>query len=112
MVSPKLPSGRRFVDDQRGAVLVEYALIVSSLVLVGAQIVGLLTTNTTNYQNRAASEIGREQVWLPNTTVPTTATTVPPSTASTLPPTTTTTAPTTTSTTAPTTTTVFVPPAG
>lgn len=87
---------------QRGAVLVEYAMVLAALVLVGVQVVALLTNEGTEIQSRTAVEIGREQVWLPNTTASTTTTTAPTTTSST---TSTTAAPTTTATIGPTSTT-------
>ena len=69
--------------DQRGAALVEYAMILAALVLVGVQVAALLTDEGTDIQSRTAVEIGREQVWLPNTTASTTTTTAPTTTSST-----------------------------
>ncbi len=86
---------------QRGAVLVEYAMVLAALVLVGVQVAALLTNEGTQVQSRTAVEIGREQVWLPNTTASTTTTTAPTTTSST----TSTTAASTTPTTGPTSTT-------
>jgi hypothetical protein len=51
------------------AALVEYALVLVTIVMVTAKVTALLTSTSTDYQSQTASEIGREQVYLPNTDV-------------------------------------------
>ena len=49
----------RFGDDERGASLVEYALLVALIAVVCIVAVTLLGTNASNKFNKVGSEIGK-----------------------------------------------------
>lgn len=105
--------GRRRFRDSRGVTVVEYALIISLVVVPSIGALRRLNTNSRSYYSNASDDIGD----LPQSGIDTspdssappasTTTTVPVSTTTTAAPTTTTTAPTTTTTAAPTTTTTM-----
>jgi hypothetical protein len=94
----------------RGASLVEYALVVSLVLVVVAGPVDWMYDKTADTFAAGFESEGFSRVEGPPTPPPPTSPTVPPTTATTVPPTTATTAPPTTATTVPPTTATTVPP--
>ncbi len=66
------PAASQTVCRERGASLVEYALIVALVVVTLVPVVAMIGDRSQSYQSRTATDIGGDPVELPNTT-PTTA---------------------------------------